>query len=91
MLQKQLVHLLLIEPKGSKDHDVYINNVLVSEGYAVSLPEVTDTLSSSNNSSVTSETDNNISKNESVCKEKSTKVFSTKDVLNKLASFKKKA
>lgn len=40
ILQKQLVHLVLIEPKGSKERDIYVNQLLIDEGYAVALPEV---------------------------------------------------
>lgn len=88
-LQKQLVHVVLIEPKGGdKDQDIYINNVLIEEGYAVSLPEVNDISCDSNNSSLIDESDN-LGKTENKYMEKKSRILTTKDVLNKLASYKK--
>lgn len=46
LLQKQLVHLVLIEPKGSKEQDIYVNQLLIDEGHAIASPEVNSSSSS---------------------------------------------
>lgn len=83
-----MIHVVLIEPKGSKNRDIYINNILIEEGYAVSLPEVNDISGDSNNSSVIDDGDS-VDKTDRKCIENKPKILTTKDVLNKLASYKR--
>lgn len=79
LLQKQFVHLTLIEApaKESGDTPIYINEVLLNEGFAVASPEVNDVTNSSNSSIVGESGSNKI------------KVLTTKEVLSKLYTSRK--
>lgn len=80
LLQKQFIHLTLIEtpPKGSSLPPIFINDVLLKEGYAVATPEVYygSTTNNSQNSLVVSKAGSS-----------TVKKLATKDVLKKLQSF----
>lgn len=88
-MQKQTVHLILVEPRGAAGEDIYINDVLVAEGYAVATPEVN--CGSVNGDSGVSEQSASVCGSDGLdCEVESRGVPTIKQVLNKLKTYKKR-